>query len=680
MSRLTIGRGLTVLVPTPGQPPLPLVRLIAHILFDESVEPPPDLVAPGAEASRAGLTLQDAGGRVYRILRDLKRGSVQLLVLDPATQQFNPVSTRAAEVGQYLRSQAQVPALDLIEGLFSLQASDSPSRRPLAAAAPEPASASSPFGGLAGRTATPPGGLPAKRSLPPSDAHFPGFTGGLDAGPAAGGGTGLGMSREELEKRIAELEVQATALAEVDQVQFELDGLQQKVDAIDQQLSSVKELEARLEELDRQLERFGDLSALPEDFGSKVAGFAASKDRLDRALERIEVERGSFEEHAAVPGEPLQRNRIFLGGLAGGLVPFGLSIAVDVRSLALLAPIGLGAAAFGLLRHFDGQEDHAGLGRRIAALDERAEKARRTFELETSLVRRTMEQVGAESPEELVARLGKREQALQARHAADAQLAAKRDSPEAQASMAERGRHSVRIAELEGKLAGAGGFVQDPADLRREIEGLKAELARMEGGGVSLELGGPPTGGYGATPPGQPGFGSLGGGSFGATSPLMGGPSEAPSAEVAAPPNPGPELLSLLSDVLHRPIEELLGAVGPRLSQYVAALSQGRWRGASFVGKADLQIDEATGPSLDWASLSPADRDLAYLGLRLTVAELAVRQSATPFVLDEPLLGSAPQGLVMKMLAALGGVTQILLQSSDPAWQQAATTVHPLGS
>ena len=50
-------------------------------------------------------------------------------------------------------------------------------------------------------------------------------------------------------------------------------------------------------------------------------------------------------------------------------------------------------------------------------------------------------------------------------------------SAEGQAHQAERARHQERVDVLEGKLASSGGYAQDPADLRREIEGLKAELA-----------------------------------------------------------------------------------------------------------------------------------------------------------------------------------------------------------
>lgn len=478
--RLTLGQGVNLVVP--GGQGLGLVRLIVHVLFDESVEPPQDLVAPGAEVARAGLTLQDRSGRVYRVLRDLKLGSVQLLAFDPSARSFQPVSSRAAEVGQYLRAQVQVPAEDVLAGLYCLRGEDAPSLQPAEPAPAEtgPATGTPPGGvpamGLAGRQMTPPGGGPAA-----SGAHFPGHAGTAPSTPSGGPGMiASGRSREEIQRRLEALEAQAAAVAEIDDVQFELDGVQRKIDEIDAALARVRELQAQVEDLDRRIAAFGDLAHLPEDITERVRAYAHALDRRDRALERIERERDSFSEYVAVPAEPLVRSKVFLGGVAGTVAVAGLAIGLDLRPLFALLPVGLGTLAFSLLVHFDEREEREGVQRRLSMLDDRREKAERSFEIETSLVRRTMEQIGATSAAELLERLEQREALIEERSRFARELETLEGSEEARARQAEREALQAQADALEAKLAGSGGYATDPAELRREIEALRAELEAPE--------------------------------------------------------------------------------------------------------------------------------------------------------------------------------------------------------
>lgn len=644
--RIPVGQGVSALVPGAAGA-LSLVRLVRFVLYDESVEPPQDLRLPGAEAARAAVTVQDPGGAVYRVVRDLVSGAAQLLRYEAAGRRFELVSSRPAEIGQYLRAQARVPGEDVLRDLFTFSRTDLPSRQPRRPAEPEPASR--PFGGLPGagaRRAT-----PAPTGLGGHAAWQELMEGGDAPGDAA---VYAHLSLEEKRAKVAELEALKATLDEVDRVQFHLDGLQAKIFELDEGLKRVGGLEGEVQGLEAQLAAFGDLGGLPEDFEDRVKEYAFLQDRLSKTLSRIEGERDTLGERLALAPEAPWKNRILLGGLGAAVVATGLAIGVDgLRWLALVNPFGLGAAAFVLFEWIGSRERHAEDAGRHTTLEERARDAQRRFEVETSVVRKVMKDLGVDAPEKILERYAARSAAAARLDEARGRLEKAKAETDYDAVRGERARIAAEIEATEARLASASMGGQDARDLQRDIDGLRAAIARAERG----------------EPEPEP------------DPPAVAEPT-APAAEAGAPegpPDPTPILLDRLGDVFHAPGEERFEGMAPRLGQYLAALTDRAFAGAALKGRG-LVLQRTSGESVPWDALDLPTRDRVYRALRLAFAEAALAAEPQPLLFDGFFadLPAAQRPLVRKMLHFLGARTQVLHQDAEPAWAEGAQSVLQL--
>ena len=685
--RAAVGAGVTRVVPGAAGP-MPLSRLLAHALYHEGVEPPASLRAPGAQTARLGMTLQDAGGDVYRVIRDLASGAVQLLRWDAGQKKFLPVSSRAAEVGQYLRSQVRVPGEDLFRDLFALSADGLPSRQPAEASAVTPAVGGPPAGAKgfprppaggggihgAGMNATAAKRFPGYQGDDPGGgAGFPGYQGDAPAPAAAAGGDAFGhLPLEEKRKKLEVLRQAKAAADSIDETQFKLDGLQNRAFQLDEQLKETRRLGSEVERLDQALAGFGDLDSLPDDFEARAREYAFLAGRLEQTVGRLEGERDTLGERLALPPDPPMKHPVLLGGVGACVAFSAAALAIPgLRWVAILNPVALGAAGFVLLQWLGAREHHEGLSGRAGTLEERAAKARRQFELETVTVRKVMKDLGVDSPAAVLERYAQRNKAKVLRDEAGARLAQAAGDTGHQATEAERAKIAEEITALEQQLAGSGGYGQDPGDLVRDIEALEASIARAERG--EPEPPAPEPALEAAAPGGgEVAFGALGGGSFGA-----GG-----DAEVASAPDPGPTLLARLADVLHADAESAAAGLGERPGQYLAALTNKAYVGLNFDGQRRLALVSAVGGRiLPWARLSPLDQDLVYLALRLAFAEAALKVEPQPLLIESCFdeLDPGRKQMVGKMLRFLAGSAQVILHSADPAWAGIADASHQVG-
>ncbi len=683
--RAAVGPGVTRLVPGAAGP-MPLARLVAHALYHEGVEPPASLRAPGSQTARLGMTLQDGGGNVYRVIRDLASGAVQLLRWDAAQKKFLPVSARAAEVGQYLRSQVRVPGEDLFQDLFAFAADGLPSRQPAEASAQAPVEAP---GGAKGFPRPPAGagGIHGAGMNAAATNRFPGYQGGDPGGgpgfpgyqgdapavaPAAGGDAFGHLSLEEKRKKLEVLQQAKAAADTIDETQFKLDGLQNRAFQLDEQLKETRRLQGEVDRLDESLAGFGDLESLPGDFEARAKEYAYLAGKLEQTLGRLEGERDTLGERLALPPEPPTKHPVLLGGVGGFLALTAAAVAIPgLRWVALLDPVALGAAGFVLLQWLGAREHHEGLSGRAGSLEERAAKVRRQFELETVTVRKVMKDLGVSSPAAVLERYGQRNKAKALRDEAAARLAQAAGDSEHQATEAERAKIADEITALEQQLAGSGGYGQDPGDLVRDIESLEASIARAERGEPDPPAPEPaPEAAAGDA--GDPTFGALGGGSFDAGA----------GADVPSAPDPGPVLLARLADVLHADAETAAAGLGERPGQYLAALTNKAYVGLQFDGQRRLALVSAVGNRvLPWARLSPLDQDLVYLALRLAFAEASLKVEPQPLVVESCFdeLDPGRKQLVGKMLRFLAGSAQVILHSADPAWAGIADASHQVG-
>jgi hypothetical protein len=726
--RFPLGDGLTVFVGGAGAGKTSFVDVIVHLLFPDTSEPATTAFqAQGSDVCRVALTLDDGRGQVYRLVKDLLRGSLALTRFDTGSQQFAPVSSSPAEILQYLSSTLHLPQRDLFEGLYVLRAGDLPSAAPAPAAGPGAAPAGGPPGALTG--GSPPAGL---QTAPGGGAGgFPGYQG--DAGGGGGhfpgyqgggfddGGEVLPDDPQQLRSQIDVLERDLSAARMVDDLQFKLDGLQSEMFELEDKSKGVRQAQQRLEELRRKQDQFSDLAELPGDFEERVKSYKQDGERHARDLARLDEERERWEKQAegSLPA-PLLRNRNFQLGLAGGLVALlagtaGFFTIESLRWIALLSIPAFGVVVIAAMRHIDQIMSAERAETRLGLLDERRKKLERQFELESSIVKRTMEQVGADSPERVIEMYAKRNELLAAIQQAE-QDVAKQQAQVGQANLEQRKAElQSEIDGIESELASMSGLMMSPSEMERKLGLMRDKLDWLESGGAAGGAAGAaaaPLGG--GAPPGAMGSGdpaaALG---VGAPPGAMGGGDPAAALGVGAPPGAmggggaagglgpagpeplqagpaggggaGPEvcrrLLKLAEDLFLTDLERLAPAVCPRASQFMAALSTNAYTELKFDARAELELVEAaSGVPSPLAALPAEQQDRVFLALWLTVIEAFSKKTPVPVLLDDPVAALPPElhPLTGRMLAGIGRGTQVVLLTAHSELAQHGAAAYSL--
>jgi hypothetical protein len=651
--RFPLGPGFTVFVGGPGTGKTTLIDAVRHMLFLDPLEPATRKFAcRESETCRAALLIDDIRGARHRLVHDFVQGSIALTRFDPQANRFAPISSSVAEIAQYLGSTLYLPQQDLFSVFYLLQPI------PASAAVAAPAAKAPEVGAPPGRRSAP----PPKRSLPPSnygleggESRFPGYQGDL----AADDGEPLPSDPAAIRAQIGVLERDLAAARDADEAQFRLDGLQKEQFELEQKLKGFQQGEQRVRQLEDQLKAFAALDQVPGDFEKRLREFSERKSRFERDLNRLEEERREWEEKSRAEAPPaLAKNRNFLLGMFLGVLCLVLGVAgffvhPGLRWAALGDLLGFGLAAVAAIRHLDRTMAAERAGARLRLLDGRGEKLKRQFEVETSVVKRSMEVLGAESPAEILEKFAQRNQLRSALEEARREAEAHKNDRDRTTIEARLNELKGEIGSLEARLSAAAGLTMGPQEMERRLQSLRSRLASLEGGAPAQS---PPS------PPPPPDF------SPGPDTYLDGSPAE---PDFAPAPDSGPDpfqtLVRLARDLFLVDAERLHQMLSPRAGQYVAALTQKAQTRLIITAQGTVEVAFMNGPAGPAARLPDAERSLVDLGLRLAAVELASPRQPVPMLLDDPFVHHPPERLELlgRMLAGLGRHTQVVLFTSQ---------------
>ncbi|HZH74565.1 MAG TPA: chromosome segregation protein SMC, partial [Archangium sp.] len=126
--RFPFKQGYLVLKP-PAPEFSPLAGLSLALLYSDGRGEDSKFVATGQKSGKCAFTFVGQDNLTYRLLRELG-GSGTLHKQTVTGQPPELVSDDAAEIAQYLRSQAGLPARSTFEQVYCLMANQMPSRRP----------------------------------------------------------------------------------------------------------------------------------------------------------------------------------------------------------------------------------------------------------------------------------------------------------------------------------------------------------------------------------------------------------------------------------------------------------------------------------------------------------------------------------------------------------------------
>jgi hypothetical protein len=470
--------------------------------------------------------------------------------------------------------------------------------------------------------------------------------------PSKAGGMGMGgalaapaarrpATPEQSQKRLAELRAELEQAQSAEKLQYRLDGLQSRLFKAEEALREGAKIDEGLESSRtalRELARVEEVAGKLGDAEARITAFSKAAGKRDEALARVEEEKAAIQDvEGRGPPVPLWQHPPFLAAAGAGLVLFALGLVgaaqgSGLRYVALLDIPAFGGAAWAAWRQIDALEVHSRLGRRRKLAEERERKAQEQFERDTSDVRQALQQLSLQGVPELREQLGKLADAKAALAEWQGRLAAWETQPETLDARAQKTRIEEEMREVEAGLsAEAGGYVRDP----RSIE---AEMARLE-----QEAAAPPAEEPAWEPVAAP-----------AVEPLR-GLLERAAAE-----------LSLTPSALARGLQG-------KASQVLSALSGQRLSGLTVDDRGNLMA-VASGRPQPALSLSPGDRDLCFLSLRVALLEQALA-GAKAVALADDAFASLPEGvrrIAGRLLKQAARPGQLVHATRDPLFREAA--------
>lgn len=448
-------------------------------------------------------------------------------------------------------------------------------------------------------------------------------------------------SPEQARRRLAQLEGELARARVTDRLQQELDGLQVRAGELETALREGGRLRDALADAERaraELEPVAGARAAMGDADAALAAFERASAKRADAVARMDAERETLAgaEAAGAPQPFWQAPPFWAGAGAGAALALagvaGAAAAPGMRYLALLDIPAFGWSAWLALRWVAALEAWERVARRRRVVDDWQAKVEGQFERDGAAVRAALAALGLSRPSELREVFGRLAEADAAVVGARARLEAWAATPAARGAAEEKARVDAQVAAAEARLASeAGGFVRDARSVEAEIQRLEAEAA-------------------------------------------AGPPDPAPAPAVAAPS------ADPLRDLLQRAGAEL-GASPAAAGRGVAEKAGQALGGLTSQRLGGIQVDDrggvhvlVAGRATAAAALSPADRDLAFLALKLALLEQGLAGGRRVALVDDAFhgLSDGARRFAARLLKQLARAGQVVHATADPAFREAA--------
>lgn len=390
--------------------------------------------AVGASSTRAVITFQTVDESVFRLVRDIVRGSAQLLSYRAQAGDFVPVATDATEIDQFLRGRIGVPSREVFTRAFVVGPQDLPSWS----------------GSGSGPEVT---DSPSSRTVQLSE-----------------------RDRAHLTQRVAHLKRALEAHREVSGLNERLDAMHTRRVELEGQLARRDMDTTAVDEAAARYETLRYLEALPDDFALRVEFYHEASTRRTQELSRWELERDTLERDArTLHIDPIVNDWRLWSGLGVGVVAFAMGFVLSgaARLIALLDIPAFGLSGFVIWQYLGSLESRDLNRRRLSRSDRRKEYIVTRDEQAIREVLQAMEEVGHDDPDEVVRRLEGMQVAKAEHESAERAYRAAQADPELQRFKAEHSELLGSITEFEHRLASS--------SLGGEASRVEAEIREIEG-------------------------------------------------------------------------------------------------------------------------------------------------------------------------------------------------------
>jgi hypothetical protein len=382
---------------------------------------------------------------------------------------------------------------------------------------------------------------------------------------------------------------------------------------------AVANAEAELARSPWPADQIGNLAAL-----ARRAGQDAQK--RDTQIEEIARKRERATEDGEAAPDPFWLSPWFNGGLFVGVAIDVVAVLLGHPLLALVALIPFLAALVAVLRFIQVDEEQKHLKRHLLDLKEQEQALHRRFKEEQAPLRAAMQAAKVNTPAELLVLLEQRNEAALRRDQALAHLERVRTDAAAGAAAAEVAKLGDEKTELEQRIA-TQGFARALADVEAD---LHQALERSAAG-------------------------------------------RQPVSEVLQTK----EVLSAAAGLLGRTPPQVFAEAAPRLTQFLAALTDRRIAAGKFDPGGEVLLVAPGGRTAALKDLPGPLQDLAYVALRLCLLERIVAAKKLPVIVDDSFAPLDPlkRSMVAKMLKAIAAHGQVIHRTADAVPQGIADHV-----
>jgi len=629
--------------------------------------------------SRAGIVIQE-GQDSYRITKDFVNGQVSLSRRNPQTQKYESVATDPARIDTFLRQNIGIPPISTFRRLFCFDRKDLPSGRQKVVAQRVQTQAPSPAPGAG---VQPSFAAPQVAVTPPA---------------------GYGLTVEEKKRRLDELRSQRDKAKAVADIQFEIDGLESKLFDIENKIKGIRSEEDHRDQLQNQLKKLSSFQELPRDIIHRIEDFEGTQREQHKMVNVMDQQIGEAQTaymqiHSRTPFHKEQNFLIAAGCVAAGIITRFIGLQekfgfVNFIQLLLIVA-GLGLVIWIVFNEMNARTTETEAEEKLEKLKDELKEIEKKFEVESSVIKRMMVDAGVEDPKELHDKLKEYRDLMTKVEEFDERIEKSKRAAGYSQLERERKQYSERIEELNNQMrqAGGAGFVQDPADIQREIDSLQYSLDHP-GAAPPPTAAAPafapappmPMGGGGMPPLGNPigGDDFLGGGDFiaGLSAPTPGPPMPADSTMISDKPlaaaegaeNPVDSLWATAEAFSGLDRSTLIMQIKDQFNARVAAFTNKTYGEGDLSSEKTVSLRTTTGSYTDLEKLSPSSQDAAWLALKLSLIENILKKKVMPVVMDDPLryLDDARLANVSKALKKLGSLGQVVLVSTQRAHSKIA--------
>lgn len=282
-------------------------------------------------------------------------------------------------------------------------------------------------------------------------------------------------------KKLRELEAEKKNIDFVSDCEFEVDGLQSKLFTISDKLTKIRSKEEDLSIIEGELAEYRKLEEVefPEGIEERLKGYEKLKEKKDADLLRLDNRMEDLlNKLSSLKVEPIHKDKILVTTSVMAITSFALALFIP----KLLAPFlilffaCLGTVAWRVILFIRRKESEESLNSKMKELGEDKSVISKKFDIETSVVKKFIGQVGARDADDALDIIKRKKQLDSNYSAAKKEIDEYKQKMEFDRIKGEKEKIEKEIKDIEERMRQIPPASMDPNDLNNAVDDLRTEI------------------------------------------------------------------------------------------------------------------------------------------------------------------------------------------------------------